>query len=295
VNISGRLARQGCLAAPESDDMYLRFHYHCLRRDISNFALVRHRDYTGFLVSMHQSGTHWLKHMLATAIAHRHGLAPPARADANDIIGGMRDTPRRPGVPVLASSHSVPHLLLHAAWFRRLVPLPPYVVLVRDLRASLVANYEKWKEHYGCDFSEYLRGDAGGHRFNADLWSCIRFCRAWDAIARRFPRDTLVVRYEDLERDALAELRRVDEFLKLHVGEDALRIGVADSTKEKMARKADPALPAGVVVVREDGRSFAAWYGPRDRAFLENACGRLLRPGVFGYDFGSWPLPASSA
>jgi hypothetical protein len=274
--------------------MYLRFHYHCLRRDISNFALVRHRDYTGFLVSMHQSGTHWLKHMLATAIARRHGLAPPSRADANDIIGGMRDTPRRRGVPVLASSHSVPHLLLYAEWFRRLVPLPPYVVLVRDLRASLVANYEKWKEHYGCDFSEYLRGDVRGHRFNADLWSCIRFCRAWDAIARRFPGATLVVRYEDLERDALAGLRRVNEFLNLDLGDDALQAGVSGSTKEKMMRKADPSLPPGVVVVREDGRSFADWYGSQDRTFLEDACGQLLRPGVFGYDFGAWPGPASS-
>ena len=274
--------------------MYLRFQYHSLRRDLSNFALVRHRDYTGFLASMHQSGTHWLKHMLATAVARRHGLAPPARADANDIIGGLRDTPRRPGVPVIASSHSVPHLLLHAAWFRRLVSLPPHVVLVRDPRAALVANHEKWKGRYGCGFSEYLRGDIGGHRFNCDLWSCIRFCRAWSAIAGRFPRQTLVVRYEDLERDALAELGRVNKFLKLDLGEDALRLGVSESTKEKMARKADPGLPAGVVVVREDGRSFAGWYGREDRAFLEEACRRLLRPGVFGYDFGSWPEASSS-
>jgi len=269
--------------------MYLRFHYHSLRRDLSNFALVRHRDYTGFVASMHQSGTHWLKHMLATAIARRHGLAPPARADANDIIGGVRDTPRRPGVPVIASSHSVPHALLRHRGFRRFVTLPPYVVLVRDLRAALVANHEKWKQRYGCGFAEYLRGDVGGHRFNCDLWSCIRFCRAWSAIAARFPERTLIVRYEDLERDALAELRRIDGFLRLGLGDEALQLGVAESTKEKMARKADPSLPPGVVVVREDGRSFAGWYSPADRAFLEGACGDLLPPGVFGYDFRAWP------
>jgi hypothetical protein len=293
VNISGRLARPELVAAPELDGMYLRFQYHSLRRDLSNFALVRHRDYTGFLVSMHQSGTHWLKHMLATAIALRYGLPPPARADANDLIGGIRDTPRRPGVPVIASSHSVPHRLLRAAWFRRCVRLPPYVVLVRDLRAALVANYEKWKGRYGCAFPEYLRGDMGGHRFNSDLWSCIRFWNAWGAIADRFPGQTLVVRYEDLERDALAELGRVNDFLKLDLAEDALRSGVAESTKEKMARKTDPGLPPGVNVVRDDARSFAAWYAAADRAFLETACGRLLRPGVFGYDLRSWP--ASSA
>jgi hypothetical protein len=269
--------------------MYLRFQYHSLRRDISNFALLRHRDYTGFLVSMHQSGTHWLKHMLASAMAIRYGFPPPARADANDVIGGMKDTPRRPGVPVIASSHSVPHRLVRSAWFRRMVKLPPYVVLVRDLRAALVANYEKWKERYACSFPEYLRGDMGGHRFNSDLWSCIRFCNAWGDIAARFPGQTLVVRYEDLERDALAELRRVNAFLNLDLGEEALRGGVAASTKEKMARKADPALPAGVAVVRHDTRHFSEWYAAPDRAFLEAASRRLLRPGVFGYNLRSWP------
>ena len=269
--------------------MYLRFHYHSLRRDLSNFALVRHRDYTGFLASMHQSGTHWLKHMLATAIARRYRLAPPARADANDIIGGPRDTPRRPGVPVIASSHSVPHRLLRYTWFRRLVALPPHVVLVRDLRATLVANYEKWKERYRCDFTEYLRGDTGGHRFNCDLWSCIRFCAAWSAIADRFPARTLVVRYEELERGALVELGRIDEFLGLDLGEEALRLGIVESTKEKMAQKADPALPPGVVVIRDDARSFAEWYAPEERDFLEETCGRLLPAGVFSYDFRDWP------
>jgi hypothetical protein len=273
-----------------------RFYFHSLRRDLSNFALVRHRDYTGFVVSMHQSGTHWLKHMLATAIARRHGLPPPARADANDIIGGGKAAPPLPpGVPAIASSHSIPHLLLYTAWFRRLVPLPRYVVLVRDLRATLVANYEKWKAHYGCEFSEYLRGDVGGHRFNSDIWSCIRFCSAWGKIARRFPGETLVVRYEDMDRDALVELRRIDGFLQLDLGDEALRLGVAESSKEKLARKADPSLPPGVAVVRRDERPFSDWYGQGDRVFLEETCRRLLRGAAFGYDFCDWPGPASSA
>lgn len=271
--------------------MSLRFHYHCLRRDISNFSLLRHRDYTGFLVSMHQSGTHWLKHMLAVAIAVRHGLPPPRYSHANDIIGGVHDSHVCATGPRLVSSHSIPHLLVGSSLTRRCMRLPPYVVLVRDLRASLVANYEKWKEHYGCSFSEFLRGDMGGKRFNNDLWWCIRFCNAWGRIARRFPDTTLVVRYEDLRQDALRELLRIDTFWKLELGAAALARGVEESSKDKMAAKRDPDTPGGVTVVRRDSRPAAAWFDADDREFLAGACRKLLRHD-FGYDYDRPPNSA---
>ena len=272
--------------------MSLRFHYHCLRRDVSNFSLLRHRDYTGFLVSMHQSGTHWLKHMLAVAIAARHDLPPPRYSHANDIIGGVHDARLHVRGPVLVSSHSIPHALVGSRLARRLIRFPPYVVLVRDMRASLVANFEKWKDHYACPFSEFLRGDMRGRRFNNDLWWCIRFCNAWGRIARRFPGDTLVVRYEDLQQDPLRELGRIDAFWKLELGAGALQLGVSESTKDKLAAKRDPDTPGGVTVVRRDSRPAAAWFDAVDREFFSVTC-RDLRRHDFGYDYGRWP--ASSA
>jgi Sulfotransferase domain len=272
--------------------MSLRFHYHSLRRDVSNFSLLRHRDYTGFLVSMHQSGTHWLKHMLATAIAARHGLPPPRFSHANDIIGGVHDHPVPQRGPLIVSSHSIPHLLLASALLRHWVRFPPYVVLVRDLRATLVANYEKWKSHYQCSFSEFLRGDMGGRRFNNDIWWCIRFCNAWGRIAGRFPAHTLLVRYESLQQDAYQELLRIDAFWKLGLGAEALALGVKESGKETMARKRDPATPHDVIVVRDDRRHFSEWYTGADREFVTTACGRLLRHSV-GYDYSRWPDSSS--
>jgi hypothetical protein len=267
--------------------MHLRFHYHCLRRDISNFALLRHRDYTGFLISMHQSGTHWLKHMLATAIAARHDLPAPRYSHANDIIGGVHDAPSLARGPRLVSSHSIPHPLVAARWWRRLAKMPPYVVLVRDIRASLVANYEKWKAHYGCAFSDFLVGDVSGRRFNNDLWWCIRFCNAWGRIAERFPGSTLVIRYEDLVADTLAELTRIDDFWRLELGREALALGVRESDKDRMAAKRDPETPGGVTVVRRDCRRAVDWYSSADRDFFGSVCDKLLRHD-FGYDYGRW-------
>lgn len=269
-----------------------RFLYHCLRRDLSNFSLLKHRDYTGFLITMHQSGTHWLKHMLAAAIARTYRLPPPRYSSANEIIGGVHDAFDFRGVPRVVCTHSIPHPLVGVGAVRRFIRFPPYVVLVRDLRATLVANYEKWKDRYRCGFSEFLRGDLSGRRFNSDIWWCLRFCNAWGAIAMRFPDDTLVVKYEDLRRDALGGLERINAFWGLGLGRESLIEGVAESSKEKLANKRDPVEP-GLAVVRDDPRDFTQWFAPGDVAFVRGTCGRHLRH-RFGYDYDAWP-PASSA
>lgn len=271
----------------------LRFHYHRLRRDISNFSLIAHRDYTGFLISMHQSGTHWLKHMLATAIAHHHGLPAPRYSHANDIIGGPHDPRPYDNAPHIASSHSIPNALLGVPALHRVLRFPLYVVLVRDIRASLVANYEKWKGQYACSFSEFLRGDVSGRRFNHDIWWSVRFCNAWGKVACRIPAATLVVRYEDLIEDATRELRRINAFWALGVTDAALARAVLDSSKEKMALKADPETPDGVTVVRMGARPLTAWFNAGDRKFFSETCRRYLRR-TFGYDYDDWP-PASSS
>jgi hypothetical protein len=260
----------------------LTFEYHRLRRDLGNFSLLRHRAYQGFIISMHQSGTHWLKFMLALAIARDYGLPPPQYNHANDIIGGPRDPIRYPQAPRLASSHSIPHPLVGARWLHRVLNLPPYVILIRDIRASLVSNYEKWKRAYGAGFSEYLRGDPAGRRYNHDIWWCMRFLNAWGEIAGRFPRDTLIVRYEDLQQDAPRELLRISEFLRLSLSTQSMLDAVADATKERMLQKHDPRRPHGAF--RDDPRAFHTWFSAEDREFFLDTLRHYLRHD-FGYDY----------
>lgn len=274
-----------------SPAILLRYHGHRLRREISNFSLLRHRDYKGFLVSMHQSGTHWLKHMLGVALARRHGLPEPRYSHANEMIGGVYET-RDARLPRLASTHSIPYAGLSLA-LRLGLPHPRYVVLVRDLRAALVANYEKWKGRYGCDFGEFLRGDPAGRRFNSDLWWCLRFCNAWGDALAAAPQSLLLVRYEDLRAEPLAQLRRVRDFWDLDLDDALLVAGRERSGKEQMAGKEDPAADAGLPAVRSDRRHFSAWYGPAERALLDAACDALLRH-RFGYDLADWQSASSA-
>lgn len=266
--------------------MKLAYLYHSLRRDISNYSLLKHRAFDGFLISMHQSGTHWLKHMLATALTHKLGLPPPQYIHANDVIPGPKDPPGNDRLPHIVSSHSIPHALLGSQLVRHLVKLPPYVVLIRDIRASLVSNYEKWKEQYNCDFPEYLRGDVSGHRFNNDIWWCLRFCNRWGYLAQRYPDKTLIVKYEDLKSRPLNELRRIADYWQLELDDSTLCYAIDESTKEKMTSKKDPETPFGVTVVRNDRESFMELYDEELREYIKNICDVFLKFD-FDYDYNN--------
>ena len=172
--------------------------------------------------------------------------------------------------------------LVHAGWVRRCWRLPKYVVLVRDMRASLVSNYEKWKQHYGVEFTEYLRGDPSGRRYNSDLWWCLRFMNAWGRVAQRFPAETHVLRYEDLRRDPARELTRVSNFLLLQLAPQQINAAVAAAGKDAMTARHDPARPLGEVSLEE--RNVEEWFGGRDREFLADVCASQLRH-TFGYDY----------
>ena len=262
----------------------LSYAYHCLRRDISNFSLVKRRHFDGVLISMHQSGTHWLKHMLASALTEKYELPPPQYIHANDVIAGPKDPKLHDAVPHLVSAHSIPHALFRSRLFHASSNLPPYVILVRDIRATLVSNYEKWKDHYQCDFEEFLRGDISGQRFNNDIWWCIRFCNMWGTIKARVPESLHLVRYEDLRHDTLNELRSINDYWRLDLDEDTLKRAIAASSKDKMALKKDPDTPFGVNVVRNDGKPWKDWYNRENTRLVAKFCDAFLKYD-HGYDY----------
>ncbi len=265
------------------------FHWHCLRRDISNFALLKHRHFDGFLVTMQHSGTHWLKYMLSTALALQLGLPSPRfvhNDSSNDFIGHPRHPRRYATAPRLASTHSVPHALFDSRLLRVGLSLPPYVVLVRDLRAALVSNYEKWQARYGVSFKHYLRGDPRGRRYIFDIWAGMHFLNRWARVARRFPATTLEVRYEDLQATPQALLARIFGHFNIAIDDRHIATAVAHGSKQHMATKLDPASPVRNII-RDDQRPPAAWYDAEDRDFFDAVVARCLVDD-HGYDW-RWP------
>jgi hypothetical protein len=265
--------------------LIFRFRLHAWRRDLGNFALIKHRRCDGHLLSMHQSGTHWLKFMLANALSHQYGTPPPEYNHANDIIGGPKDLPRYPQLPRIISSHTIAHPLLRYTNVHRLCRLPRYVVLVRDLRAALVANFVKWQDAYGVSFPDYLAGDPRGRRYNSDIWWALRFLNAWGEVVQRVPERVTVIRYETLERDAPGELERIARRLDLDLSPADIEHGVAVSTRALMQEKDDPRRPPGAV--RSDTADPGAFFDPAGQVFVQQVVTQCLRHD-FGYDYARW-------
>src|SRR3954468_7412147 len=108
-----------------------------LRDDLSRFHLLHYGGRVdGFLISGHNSGTHWLRFMLSAAIAHRLALPRPTYSSGpqSDVyIGHARHRRTYPQAPRIGSSHHMPSRLVALAGALGLVRLPPVVLLVRRL------------------------------------------------------------------------------------------------------------------------------------------------------------------
>lgn len=262
------------------------FHWHCWRRDISNFALLKYRDFDGFLITMQHAGTHWLKYMMSTAIANQLDLSPPRyihNASSNDFIGHPKHQRLYAHAPRIASSHSIPHALLDSLFVRSMVSFPRYAILVRDVRAALVSNYEKWKSRYDVPFSEYLRGDTSGKRYVMDIWWCLHFLNRWSRVRKRFPDDTLILRYEQLLEDPVAEIRRVFAHFGISISDTHIVDAVDAGSRQKMANILDPNDPVRNII-RDDPRPANSWFTADDMRFFKKTVERFLLED-YGYDY----------
>lgn len=262
-----------------------RFYAHRLRHELGNYAVVRLRHCDGAILSMHQSGTHWLKFMLASAIADHYAIDPPRYNHANDIIGGSKDPRLHPTLPHLISSHTIAPLLLNnavgLAWLR----LPRCVILVRDIRASLHSNFKKWRVRYATTFSHFLRGDPSGRQFNSDIWWCIRFLNAWGHALALSENQFLVLRYEGLRAQPHEELAKLAAHLSLPLSSRNIDAGVEAASKSAMAERADPARPPGEINLDEDDPLLA--YSDADREFVRTRLSSYLTQ-TFDYDYSVW-------
>ena len=270
---------------PNKLGIALRFNYHRLRHELTNYSLVKSRDVDGQIVSQHQSGTHWLKFMLANALSHQYGLPPPQYNHANDFIGGPKDAIVHPNIPRLISSHSIPPIAAAYLVNSGKLNLPKYVLLVRDIRASLVSNFRKWENRYAVSFSEFLRGDPSGRKYNSDLWWSIRFLNAWHRLSHVPASEILTVRYESLQQELSLQLNAVNDFLDLKLSVEAITAGIESASKTEMKSRADPERPKGEV--HESVVDPFEWFNSSDRAFLTNQCDKFLRFD-FGYDYRHW-------
>jgi len=260
-------------------------------RDLFKMASLRARHFDGHFATLHQSGNHWIRHILSFAIAKHYGLPEQEHIGDTRLIGEPKLPPFYKNMPQVVLSHRICSSLVHNAIFRAMFTFPKYVILVRDLRATLVSHYERFKGDYNCSFSEFLRGDVTGRKFDVDIWDCIRFMNAWGRVMERMPKQTTVLRYEDMKDDAAREAHRLWDFLGFPAANHALFVEAAHaSTKDKMKQKEEPRVETAVV--RMNNSDPITWYSEEDREFFLKVCRRYLRY-HYGYDYSQFVIPAA--
>lgn len=280
--------------------MQLQYALRYMQEDLFRLSMLRHRQADAYIATAQQSGTHWLSNLLAAAICEQYGIPPLQHIAEKVIIGHPHDPATYPQIPRLVRTHHAPSVLVHSPPARALLRFPKYVILVRDIRASLVSRYEKRKHEIDVRFSDYLRDHRlFGRAHKWDIYKRIVFFNAWGRVCEVMPERTCVVQYEHLRRNTAGELRRVWQFLELPTNDAGMfERAAAACKKERMSAKEAPDRTRNLV--RMDDRDPVAWFSPADRDYF-SACCRTLLTHKFGYDFEQWesakalPAPVTSA
>ncbi len=265
-----------------------RFHATTLNRRWSNASLMHHRGFDGHIVSMQQSGSHWIKNLLGHALMEIYDLPPMAHIQDDSIIGHVKSPPLYKNIPQIVHSHGYPHALTLQLPF---LHYPKYLVLVRELKDSLVSHYERFKGDYGTpDFSTYLRSDLRKKKYYSDIYSRMRFMNEWGRVIDRAPRKVLSLRYEDMKARPESALRDVCAFFGITgATAEVIARAVTASTREKMAEKQNPAVTT--TVVRTNHQPLESYFTPENQKFFDEACRRFLT-----HDFGyGYPLVEKKA
>jgi len=261
---------------------HVQFVIRVARADLSNFFLYQHRHVHAFLVTGKNSGTHWVKFMLSCALARHHGVPPPRHSsgpDADAIISHPRWPHRFPHLPRIGSSHTIPSVAFRWLWLTRRVPFKPVVVLVRDITAAMVSHYVKCQREYQVPLSGYVRGDPSGRRYRADIWWYIHFFNRWGDLAAAHPKRVLVVRYEDIQADPEAYVRRIAAHLRVEFNKNDIDHALHFAGRNAIRAALDPSNTE--TIVPDDDAKLSVVCSAKDEAFMSDAFSRYLR-----HDFG---------
>jgi len=263
-----------------------------LRRTALARALYRrrwNRRADVVLISFPKAGRTWLRLLLAKSLALRFGVPE------GEILELGRLAERHPGMPRIQVKHdddpqlkTPGELVTEKSEYRD----RKVVLLVRDLRDLAVSTYfqmSRREKRYSKDLSAFLRCPRGS------VDTMLRFYDVW-AENRRVPAALLLVRYEDLHRDTVGELRRILDFVGVPDLPDTLlreavafasfdnmrRMEESDAAGSGRLRPGDPTDPESYKTRKGRIGSFGEYLSPEEVRWLDERIARELAP-WYGY------------
>ena len=182
------------------------------------------------ICSYPKSGRTWLRYMLANVLVAHCGL--DMKLDLTTMFNvipndDLEDGRGWPGYlfndvrPCIAASHEKYRKKLHHGH--------NIVFLIRDPRAVIVSYWFHQTKHlrrFKGDIGWFLKDSRYG------IPGMLDYLETWVSVVDR--ERMIVVTYEEMHADTFSALKRVCDFLEIHVGEDEIRAAVAAGEFSRM-------------------------------------------------------------
>lgn len=185
------------------------------------------------IVSFQKCGKTWLRMMLARAISLKYNIKK-IKLDLQLM------TLFHPKAPNILISHAGSTKDNNKVDFVRLFKKKKIVFLMRDPRDIVVSLFHgsrtRDKVYSGNDMSTFI------HDKNSGFEKIINFMNLWAKEIKKRPKDFIIVKYEDMKKDAKKQLRRIFDFFKIkmpdEIIEEAVNYGSFDNMRKmEMANK----------------------------------------------------------
>jgi len=216
-----------------------RYRYPLERKARGRFEMSRLREADYIFVSFGKSGRTWLRVMISRLYKQVYDLPGDPLLEFDNLHE------MNPAIPKIMVTHDN-YLRDYTgdghskAAYRN----KPVLLLVRHPGDVTMSQYFQWKHRMrphkmylnkypapGIELSEYefMIGDSG-------LPKAIAFLNEWAEALDFLPRH-LLIRYEDMRRNAVSEMTRVAEFLKVPIDRDGIEAVVSYAAFENMKRR----------------------------------------------------------
>lgn len=176
------------------------------------------------VVSFEKSGRTWLRVMLVKLISDKLGVKQ--KLDPQFMTLGKK-------FPNIVFSHAGGNQKSNKLNFAKLLRRKKIIFLVRDPRdvvVSLYHEYTKRRKIYSGGISEFIRDR------NYGLEKVIHFMNYWSAEIYGRENYFLLVRFEDMKKDTIKEMKRIVDFLGVDVRDEVISAAVEYGSLENMKK-----------------------------------------------------------
>jgi hypothetical protein len=190
------------------------------------YWLVSRAVADAYLISFPKSGRTWVRMLLGQALAKEYGLKINLDLYKMTFGRGITNVATDPRIGNYAQFGEAKEFEINRNFRNKKI-----IFLVRDPRDVAVSYYFEWMKRRNVgetmEMSEFIRKDF-------TLPRIVEFMNGWAAEMEKRKEDFLLVRYEDLHKDAKIELKRMVDFLGIKISDENIAYAVEQSRFQKM-------------------------------------------------------------